>query len=71
MVGQLYYPEGVTASDLLPRLAKRGVVVAGGVHKDIKGVLFVFSHSVFLQPLLQISTSASGVSVLVSISSYT
>jgi hypothetical protein len=71
MVEQLYYPEGVTASDLLPRLAKRGVVVAGGVHKDIKGALFVFSHSVFLQSLLQISTSASGMSALVFISSYT
>lgn len=46
MVGQLYYPEGVTASDLIPRLAKRGVVVAGGVHKDIKGALFVFSFRI-------------------------
>lgn len=44
MIGQLYYPEGVTASDLLPRLAKRGVVVAGGLHKDIKGALSVFSQ---------------------------
>lgn len=49
MVGQLYYPEGVTASDLLPRLAKKGVVVAGGLHRDIKGALFIFSHSVILQ----------------------
>jgi len=40
----LYYPEGVTASDLLPRLAKRGVVVAGGVHKDIKDKYFRIGH---------------------------
>jgi alanine-glyoxylate transaminase / serine-glyoxylate transaminase / serine-pyruvate transaminase len=34
----LYYPPGVTAADLLPRLAKKGVVVAGGLHVDIKGI---------------------------------
>lgn len=45
---QLYFPEGVTAGDLLPRLSKRGVVVAGGVHKEIKGASFVFSPSAIL-----------------------
>ncbi len=34
---QLYFPEGLTASDLLPKLAKRNVVVAGGLHAAIKG----------------------------------
>ena len=34
---QLYYPEGLEATDLLPRLAKRGVVVAAGLHTSIKG----------------------------------
>lgn len=34
---KLYYPEGVGAGDLLPLLAKRGVVVAGGLHTSMKG----------------------------------
>ena len=38
----LYYPPGVTAADLLPRLAKKGVVAAGGLHVDIKGILSLF-----------------------------
>lgn len=33
----VYYPEGMGASDILPRLAEKGVVVAGGLHKNIKG----------------------------------
>ena len=33
----LWFPEGLGASDLLPPLAKRNVVVAGGLHKDHKG----------------------------------
>lgn len=36
----LYFPDGLVASDLLPRLAKRDIVVAGGLHKDYKGVCF-------------------------------
>jgi alanine-glyoxylate transaminase/serine-glyoxylate transaminase/serine-pyruvate transaminase len=27
----VYYPEGITAADLLPKIAARGVVVAGGL----------------------------------------
>lgn len=34
----LYFPQGVTAAELLPRLVKKGVVVAGGLHVDIKGM---------------------------------
>ena len=34
---QLYFPEGITASDIIPPLAKRGIVVAGGLHAAIKG----------------------------------
>jgi hypothetical protein len=34
----LYFPPGVTAADLLPKLVKKGVVVAGGLHVDIKGI---------------------------------
>ena len=36
----LYFPPNITAGDLLPRMLKRGVVVAGGLHVDIKGLLF-------------------------------
>ena len=32
----LYFPEGMTAPDLLPSLAKKDVVVAAGLHKDYK-----------------------------------
>ena len=35
----LYFPPGVTAADLLPRLVKKSVVAAGGLHVDIKGYL--------------------------------
>jgi hypothetical protein len=28
------------AGDILPRLAKQGVIVAGGLHKDNKGNIF-------------------------------
>ncbi|KAF8884979.1 PLP-dependent transferase [Infundibulicybe gibba] len=40
----LYFPEGVSASDLLPRLAKRGVIVAGGLHTSIKDKYFRIGH---------------------------
>ncbi|KAF8343452.1 pyridoxal phosphate-dependent transferase [Amanita rubescens] len=40
----LYYPQGVTGGDLLPRLANKGVVVAGGVHKEIKDMYFRIGH---------------------------
>ena len=39
MVIQLYFPDGLGASDILPRLGKMDVVVAGGLHKEIKGAL--------------------------------
>lgn len=34
---QLYFPEGVIAAQVLPRLLNEGLVVAGGLHKDIRG----------------------------------
>ncbi|KAL0953472.1 hypothetical protein HGRIS_004704 [Hohenbuehelia grisea] len=40
----LYFPEGVKAADLLPRLARRGIVAAGGLHKDIKDTYFRVGH---------------------------
>ena len=36
---QLYFPEGIVASDIVPRLLKKDVVVAGGIHSAIKGLL--------------------------------
>jgi len=42
----LYYPPNVAAGDLIPRLLKKGVVIAGGLHVDMKGQhqsrLFIF-----------------------------
>jgi alanine-glyoxylate transaminase/serine-glyoxylate transaminase/serine-pyruvate transaminase len=34
----LYFPEGVSAGDLLPRLGAKDVVVAGGLLGSIKGI---------------------------------
>ena len=34
---QLYYPDGLSASDLLPLLFQKGIVVAGGLLESIKG----------------------------------
>ncbi|KAJ7281901.1 pyridoxal phosphate-dependent transferase [Mycena rebaudengoi] len=33
----LYFPEGVTAADVLPKLAAKGIIAAGGLHAEIKG----------------------------------
>ncbi|KAI0350681.1 PLP-dependent transferase [Trametes cingulata] len=40
----LYFPDGLVASDLLPRLVKRDVVVAAGLHKDNKEKYFRIGH---------------------------
>jgi len=40
----LYYPEGLGAADILPRLAKRGIVAAGGLHAEIKDKYFRIGH---------------------------
>ncbi|KAF5355254.1 hypothetical protein D9758_006021 [Tetrapyrgos nigripes] len=40
----LYYPEGLGAGDILPRLVKKGVVVAGGLHKSFKDTYFRIGH---------------------------
>lgn len=39
-----YYPEGVTASKLLPEVAKNGVVIAGGLLPSIKDTYFRVGH---------------------------
>lgn len=39
-----YYPQGVAASDLLPRIKAAGAVVAGGLHPQIKASYFRIGH---------------------------
>ena len=39
----LYYPEGIDAA-LIPRIAARGVIVAGGLHPAIRTTSFRIGH---------------------------
>jgi alanine-glyoxylate transaminase/serine-glyoxylate transaminase/serine-pyruvate transaminase len=39
-----YYPEGVAAADLLPKIKAAGAIVAGGLHPDIKARYFRIGH---------------------------
>ena len=39
-----YYPDGVAAADLLPRIKAAGAVVAGGLHPDIRAKYFRIGH---------------------------
>lgn len=39
-----YYPEGVEASDLLPRITAAGVITAGGLHPEIRTRYFRVGH---------------------------
>ncbi|KAI0843398.1 alanine--glyoxylate aminotransferase [Hypoxylon sp. FL0890] len=40
----IYLPESVKATDLLPKLAKNGVIFAGGIHKEIAPKYVRFGH---------------------------
>jgi alanine-glyoxylate transaminase/serine-glyoxylate transaminase/serine-pyruvate transaminase len=40
----IYLPEGVGAPDLLPKLLAKGVIFAGGLHKEIATKYFRFGH---------------------------
>lgn len=40
----MYLPEGIKAPDILPNLLKRGVVFAGGLHKEIAPNYIRFGH---------------------------
>ncbi|KAI4120811.1 MAG: hypothetical protein LQ347_007024, partial [Umbilicaria vellea] len=40
----IYLPEGVTAPELLPNLLKKGVVFAGGLHREIAAKYIRFGH---------------------------
>lgn len=63
----MYFPNGVKAPDVIPRLLKKDVVVAGGLHKDHKGSFSPSSSSQRITDVvrgrLQTSISASGAHV--------
>ncbi|KAK4102734.1 alanine--glyoxylate aminotransferase [Parathielavia hyrcaniae] len=40
----IYLPDGVKGADLLPILAKKGIVFAGGIHKEIVSKYIRFGH---------------------------
>ena len=40
----IYLPEGITPPDVLPSLAKKGVIFAGGLHKEIATKYIRFGH---------------------------
>ncbi|KIJ55397.1 hypothetical protein M422DRAFT_63486 [Sphaerobolus stellatus SS14] len=40
----IYYPDGLGAADVLPRLVNRGVIVAGGLHSAIRDKYFRIGH---------------------------
>ncbi|ORX91795.1 PLP-dependent transferase [Basidiobolus meristosporus CBS 931.73] len=40
----VYYPDNVTAADFLPKIAARGVTIAGGIHKENASKYFRIGH---------------------------
>ncbi|KAK9479132.1 pyridoxal phosphate-dependent transferase [Lipomyces japonicus] len=40
----VFLPDGVTLAELLPRISKRGIVLAGGLHKEIAAKYFRIGH---------------------------
>ncbi|KAJ7173805.1 pyridoxal phosphate-dependent transferase [Mycena filopes] len=40
----LYYPDGWTAADVLPKLGAMGIIAAGGLHAEIKDKYFRLGH---------------------------
>jgi alanine-glyoxylate transaminase/serine-glyoxylate transaminase/serine-pyruvate transaminase len=40
----IYLPEGIAPPDVLPNLAKKGVIFAGGLHKEIATKYIRFGH---------------------------
>lgn len=40
----IYFPNGLSASDIVPRFLERGIVVSGGLHKEIKEKYFRIGH---------------------------
>lgn len=40
----LYFPDGMTAADVLPKLGAKGIIAAGGLHAAIKDKYFRIGH---------------------------
>ena len=40
----IYLPETIKATDILPKLAKSGIIFAGGIHKEIAPKYIRFGH---------------------------
>ena len=40
----MYLPEGIKAADILPNILKKGVIFAGGLHKEIAAKYIRFGH---------------------------
>lgn len=40
----IYLPDGVKAADILPNIFKKGVIFAGGLHKEIAAKYIRFGH---------------------------
>lgn len=40
----IYLPDGITPPDILPSLVKKGVIFAGGLHKEIAAKYIRFGH---------------------------
>ena len=40
----IYLPEGIKAPEILPNLMKKGVIFAGGLHKEIAAKYIRFGH---------------------------
>ena len=40
----VYLPDGIQAPEILPKLLKRGVIFAGGLHRDIAAKYIRFGH---------------------------
>jgi alanine-glyoxylate transaminase/serine-glyoxylate transaminase/serine-pyruvate transaminase len=55
---QLYFPDGLVGSDIIPRLLEQGIVVAGGIHSSIKGQLRITCSDFHLSELLTVKLSS-------------
>jgi alanine-glyoxylate transaminase/serine-glyoxylate transaminase/serine-pyruvate transaminase len=60
----IYYPEGITAQDLLPKIDARGVVVAGGLMPGQDAKYFRVGHmglSVVNEELKHVEDTATAI----------
>ena len=40
----IYLPEGIKAQEILPKILTKGVILAGGLHKEIAAKYIRFGH---------------------------